>query len=109
MRTILAAAAITLAPTLAFAGDMQAFAESAAQAKAAQVAGNPVIPSPMFLTRQSDFSVFFKAHVPAAIQQEALRIFWLTHPELTQPTQAAPTAAKATLGAVLSQKSDYAV
>ncbi len=97
MKTILAAAAIALVPTLAFASDMQAFAESAAQAKVAQVVGNPLIPSPMFLTRDSNFSVFFKPGVPAEIQREAQRIFWLTHPELAQSDMAASQA----VGAVL--------
>lgn len=103
MKSLLAAAAIALVPAFAAAGDMHAFdykgngnpvalAEAAVQPKPAQVAAQAVIPSPMFLTRDSNFSVFFKADIPASIQREALRVLWATHPEFTQVDLAASQA-----------------
>lgn len=85
MKIILAAAAIVLAPTLAAACDGQAIsAEASAQPQAAQVAGHPVMPSPLFLTRQSDFSVFFKPDVPAELQRQALQVLQAIYPALEQ-------------------------
>jgi hypothetical protein len=119
MKPLLAAAMISLIPTLA-AADMHAFdytgtgtpvaihdslAAPAAKAQAPQA----VTPSPLFLTRQSNFSVFFKPDVPAAIQREALRVLWSTHPELAQPDTAAsqalsyPTTLQAAVLAQLQQ------
>jgi hypothetical protein len=80
MKTILVAAAIALAPILVVAGGMQA----PAQPQAAQVAGHPVMPSPLFLTRQSDFSVFFKPGVSAELQRQALQILRENYPDLEQ-------------------------
>lgn len=119
MKTFLAAAVIALVPTLA-AADMHAFdytgtgtpvalVESTVQPKVAQVAAGPALPSTMFLTRQSNFGVFFKADVPVEIQRQALRLLWATHPELAQPDMAAsqavsyPTAPQTTTVAALQQ------
>ncbi len=97
MKTSLAAAAIALAPTLAFAGDMHAFdytgngtpvplaASQAGPMARAQAAPAAVkAPSVAFLTRNSDYRVFMKAGVPAETQRQALRVLWSTHPEFSQ-------------------------
>jgi len=118
MKPLLAASMFALIPTLAAASDMHAFdytstgapaalVVSAAQAKPAQGTAAAVIPSPLFLTRQSNFSVFFKPDVPVVIQRQALRVLWATHPELGQPDLSAsralsyPTETQATTVAAL--------
>jgi hypothetical protein len=120
MKPLLAASMFALIPTVAAASDMHAFdytgngnpvalVASTAQPKPAQAAASAASPSPLFLTRQSNFSVFFKPDVPAAVQRQALRILWATHPELAQPDLTAsravsyPTEPQTTTVAALQQ------
>ena len=90
MKPLLAGALIALIPAMA-AADMQAQAMQA-QPGTAQQADQIIIPSPIFLTRGSNFGKFFKPGVPAAIQEEAERILWLTHPELSSSKMTASQA-----------------
>jgi hypothetical protein len=96
MKSILFAAAIALVPSLAAAADTQPFdyrgsaapmaiVDSPAAPVRAQIAPVVVIPSAMFLTKQSDYSVFVKADVPLEAHRQAMRLLWATNPELGQP------------------------
>lgn len=96
MKSLLAAAAIALVPTFAAAGDMHAFdykgtgnpvalAETVAQPKTTQAEAQAVIPSPMFLTRDSNYAVFVQDGVPLVIHRQAMRLLWTTNPELGRP------------------------
>ncbi len=97
MKILIAAAAIALVPTFATAGDMHAFdyrgngnpialadapvIQTLVMAKAPVTPSQPVVG---LLTRDSDYSIFVGAHVPAETQRQALRQLWKTNPELAR-------------------------
>lgn len=96
MKALICAISLALVPTVASAGDMHGFDYTGTGNPVALAApsetltvqvrqSHKILPSTMFLTRDSDFSKFVKADVPVDTHRQAMRLLWSTNPELGRP------------------------